>query len=126
MRKNKMLFDFKRYKYNDNKVSAFKNLSFSSITSFIVITFFKFIVKNSDEESFDMNSSKDIKKRLTSTFKTFKKKMIEKFDLLNIVEIDVSVYYYLIRNKENRFFSLTMNEIYDTFIKFFEILTSMK
>ena len=30
------------------------------------------------------------------------------------------------RNKENKLFSLTINEIYDTFIKLFEILPSMK
>ena len=104
MRKNKMLFIFKRYKYNDNKVSTFKNLSFLSITLFIIITSFKSIVKNSDEENSDVNFSKDIKKRSTSTFKTLKKKMIQKSNLLNIVEIDVSIYYYLIRNKENKFF----------------------
>ena len=74
MRKNKMLFIFKRYKHNDNKVSTFKNLSFLSIISFIIITLFKSIIKNSDEENFDVNSSKDIKKKLTSTLKTFKKK----------------------------------------------------
>ena len=104
MRKNKMLFIFKRYKHNNNKVSASENFSFLSIISFIVIIFLKFIAKNSNEESFDMNSSKDIKKRSTSTFKTFKKKMIQKFDLLNIIEINILVYYYLTRNKENRFF----------------------
>ena len=32
----------------------------------------------------------------------------------------------MIRNKENKFFSLTMNEIYDTPIKTFEILSSIK
>ena len=52
--------------------------------------------------------------------------MIQKPDLLNIVEIDISIYYYLVRNKENKLFSLTMNKIYDTFIKFFEILPSVK
>ena len=52
--------------------------------------------------------------------------MIQKFNLLNIAEIDASVYYYLIRNKKNKLFSLTMNKIYDTFIESFEILSSMK
>ena len=74
MRKNKMLFVFKRYKYNDNKVSTSENLSFLSIILFIIIISFKFIVKNSNEESFDVNSSKDIKKKSTSTLKAFKKK----------------------------------------------------
>ena len=73
-----------------------------------------------------MNSSKDIRKKSTSTFRTFKKKMIQKSDLLNIVEIDVSVYYYLIRNKKNKLFSLIMNKIYDTLIESFEILFSIK
>ena len=74
IRKNKMLFVSERYKHNDNKVLALKNLSFLSIISFIIITFFKSIIKNLDEESFDMNSSKDIKKRLTSTLRALKKK----------------------------------------------------
>ena len=62
MRKNKMLSISERCEYNDNKISTSENFSFLSIISFIVIISFKFIVKNSDEESFDMNSSKDIKK----------------------------------------------------------------
>ena len=126
MRKDKILFVFKRYKYNDNKISTIKNLSFLSITSFIIITSLKSIVENSDEKSSDVNSPKDTRKRSTSTLKTLKEKMIQKSDLLNIVEIDVLIYYYLIRSKENKLFSLIMNEIYDTLIEFFEILPSMK
>ena len=126
MRKDKILFIFKWCEYNDNKVSTIEDLSFLSITSSIIITFFKFIVENSDEESSDVNSLKDTRKRSTFTFKTFKEKMIQKLDFLNIVEINVSIYYYLIRSKENKLFSLTMNKIYDIFIKSFEILSSMK
>ena len=74
MRKNKILFIFKRYKYNDNKVSTIENLSFLSITLSIIITSFKLTVENSNEKSFNVNSSKDTRKRLTSIFKTFKKK----------------------------------------------------
>ena len=44
IRKNKMLFIFKRYKHNDNKVLISENLSFLSITLFIIIISFKFIV----------------------------------------------------------------------------------
>ena len=73
-----------------------------------------------------MNSLKDIRKKSTSIFKTFKKKIIQKLNLLDIVEIDVSIYYHLIRNKKNKLFSLIMNEIYDTFIKPFEVLSSIK
>ena len=73
-----------------------------------------------------MNSLKDIRKKSTSTFRAFKKKMIQKFDFLDIVKIDALIYYYLIRNKENKLFSLTMNKIYDIFIEFFKILTSIK
>ena len=43
--------------------------------------------------------------------------MIKKFNFINIVKINVSTYYYLIRNKKNKFFSLIMNEIYDTLYK---------
>ena len=73
-----------------------------------------------------MNSLKDTRKKSTFTLKALKKKMIQKSNLLNIVEINVSIYYYLIRSKENKLFSLTMNKIYDIFIKSFEILSSMK
>ena len=128
MRKNKMLFIFKRCEHDDNKILISKNLSFLSIISFIIITrSLKLIVKNElNENDFDMNSLKDIKKRSTSIFKTFKKKIIQKPDLLNIIKIDALIYYYLIRNKENKFFSLIINEIYDTLIKSFEILILIK
>ena len=66
-----------------------------------------------------MNYLKDIlnRKRSTSTFKAFKKKMIKKFDLIDIAEIDVLIYYHLTRNKKNKLFSLIINEIYDTLYK---------
>ena len=117
MLKDKMLFIFKRCEYDNNKISISKNLSFLPTTSFVIIRPFKFIVKNeSDENNFDMNSLKNIlnRKKITLTFKAFKKKMIKKSDLIDIAEIDAPVYYYLIRNKKNKLFSLTMNEIYDT------------
>ena len=127
MLKDKMLFVFKRCEYNDNKASAFKNLSFLSKTSFVVITrFFEFIVKNkSNKNSFDTHYFKNIlnKKRSILTFRAFKKKIIKKLDFIDIIEINVSIYYYLIQNKENKFFFLTMNEIYDIFNKFFEIIS---
>ena len=123
-----MLFIFKRYKHDDNKILASKNLLFLSITSFIIITqSFKFIIKDKlDKYDSETDSSKDIKKKSTSTSKAFKKKMIQKFDLLNIVEIDAFIYYHLTRNKENRLFFLIINKIYDTFIESFETLLLMK
>ena len=118
MLKNKILFIFKRCKYNDNKISIAKNLSFLSTISFIIITrSFKSIIKNeSNKDSFDINHSKDTlnKKRSTSTFKALKEKMIKEPDLIDIIEINASAYYHLTRNKENKLFSLTMNKIYDT------------
>ena len=65
MLKDKMLFIFKRYKYDDNKTLTFKNLSFLSKTSFVVITRpFKFIIKNEfNKDNFDMNYFKDISNR---------------------------------------------------------------
>ena len=133
MFKNKILFLFKRCDYNDNKISASKDLSFLSTISSIVITrFFKFIVENdSNEDSFDMNYSKNVsnrkelisKKRSILILKAFKENKIQKFDLIDIVEIDAFAYYHLVRNKENKLFSLIMNKIYDTFIQSsFEIL----
>ena len=126
MFKDKILFFFERCDYNDNKISASKDLSFLSITSSVIITrSFKLIVENdSNEDNFDMNHSKNVsnkkgltsRKRLTLIFKTLKKNKIQKSNLIDIAEIDAFAYYHLIRNKENKFFSLTMNEIYDTFI----------
>ena len=127
MLKDKILFLFKRCDYNNSKILISKDLSFFSITLSIIITRpFKFTVKNnSNENNFDMNYLKDVsnKKRSISTFRAFKEKKIQKFDLIDIIEIDASAYYYLIRNKENRLFSLTMNKIYDTFIQSFKELS---
>ena len=131
MFKNKILFFSERCDHNDNKILISKDLSFLSTTSFIIITrSFKFIVKNnSNEDNFDINYSKDVsnrkelinKKRSISIFRTLKKNKIQKFNLINIVEINAFIYYYLIRDKKNKLFSLTINEIYDTFIQFSEI-----
>ena len=125
MFKDKILFLFKRYDHNNNKILISKDLSFLSIISFvIIIRSFKLIVENdSNENNFDINHSKNVsnKKRLISIFRVFKKNKIQKSDLIDIVEIDAFVYYYLIRNKENKLFSLTMNKIYDIFIQSFEI-----
>ena len=117
MFKDKMLFVFKRCEYNDNKISTLKDFSFLSIISFAVIQSLKFIIKNeSNENNFDMNLSKNIsnKKKITSTLKTLKEKMIKKPNFINITKINASTYYHLIRNKENKLFFLTINKIYDT------------
>ena len=127
MLKNKMLFVFKRCEYDDNKASTSENLSFLSKTLFIVITRpFKSIAENeSNKDNFDINYFKDIsnKKRSTLTFKAFKKKMIKKFDFIDITEINISTYYHLTRNKENKLFFLTMNEIYNIFNESFEVIS---
>ena len=47
--------------------------------------------------------------------------MIQKFNFIDIAEINVLAYYYLIKNKVNKLFSLTINEIYDTFIELFKV-----
>ena len=119
--KNKILFILERCEHNDNKISTFEKLSFLSKTSFVVnIRPFKSIVKNKlNENNFDINYFKDISNRKKSilTLKTFKEKMIKKLDLINIIKINALIYYYLIRNKENKLFSLIMNKIYDIFNK---------
>ena len=124
-----MLFIFERYKYNNNKILIFKNLSFLSKTLFIIITqSFKFIVKNkSNKNNFDINHFKDIlnKKKSILTFKALKKKMIKKFNHIDIIKINALIYYYLIRNKKNKLFFLTINEIYNIFNKFFEIISQL-
>ena len=122
-----MLFIFKRCEYNNNKILTFKNLSFLSKTLFIIIIrSFKLIVKNElNENNFDINYFKNISNRKKSilTFKIFKKKMIKKFNFIDIIKINVSIYYYLIRNKENKLFPLIINKIYDIFNKSFEIIS---
>ena len=62
---------------------------------------------------------------MTLIFKTLKEKMIKKVNVIDIVEIDVSTYYYLIRNKKNKLFSLIINKIYDIFNKPFEIISQL-
>ena len=120
MFKDKILFFSERCDHNDNKILISKDLSFLSNVSFVVIIRpLKLIVENnSNEDNFDINHSKDVfnKKRSTLILKTFKKMKIQKSDLIDIVEIDASAYYHLIKNKENKLFSLTINEIYDIFI----------
>ena len=51
---------------------------------------------------------------------------IKKPDFIDIAKINVLVYYYLARNKENKLFSLIINEIYDTFINSFKVSQRMK
>ena len=123
MLKNKILFVFERCEHDDNKISITKDLLFLSIIPFVIIIRpLKLIVKNeSDEDSFDMNYSKDIsnRKRLISIFRALKEKMIKESDLIDIVEIGVLVYYHLARNKKSKLFSLTINKIYDTLCEFF-------
>ena len=130
MFKDKILFLFKRCDYNDNKILATKDLSFLFISSVIITRFFKLIVENdSNENSFDINHSKDVsnKKKLTLILRALKEKNIQKPDLIDIVEIGASAYYHLVRNKENKFFSLIMNEIYDTPVQqLFEVMSQMK
>ena len=72
----------------------------------------------------DVSNRKELinKKRSIFTLRIFKKNKIQKSDLIDIAEINAFIYYYLIRNKENKLFSLTMNEIYDIFIQSFEVL----
>ena len=119
MLKDKILFFSERCDYNDNKILITKDLSFL-FTSFIIITrSFKFIIKNDlNENNFDMNYSKNVsnKKKSTLILRALKEKKIQKSDFIDIIEIDAFAYYYLIKNKENKLFFLTMNEIYDTFI----------
>ena len=107
MFKDKMLFIFKRYKYNNNKISISKNFSFLPTISFTITRSLKSIVKNElNEDNFDINFSKNIlnKKRTISTFKIFKEKIIKKLDFINIAKINVLTYYYLTRNKKNKLF----------------------
>ena len=80
MLKNKLLFIFKKYKYNNNTISLLKNLSFLLITFFIIIIrSFKFIIKNKlNEDNFDIKFIKNIsnKKKSILILQTLKKKII--------------------------------------------------
>ena len=100
-----------------------------TISFIVIIRPFNSIVENdSNENNFDINHSKDVsnRKKFILILKAFKEKKIIKSDLIDIVEIDVLAYYYLVRNKENKLFFLIMNEIYDIFIEFFEIRSQTK
>ena len=125
-----MLFVSKRYEHNNNKALAFENLSFLSKTLFVIITrFSKSIIKNkSNKNNFDMNYFKNIsnRKKSTSTLRAFKEKKIKKFNFIDIIKINASIYYYLTRNKKNKLFSLTMNKIYDIFNESFEIISQLQ
>ena len=125
MFRNKILFLFKRCDHNNNKISTSKDFSFLSNALFVVIIrSFKFIVENnSNENNFDINYSKNAfnRKRLISILKIFKEMKIQKPDFIDIAEIDVLAYYYLIRNKENKLFFLIINEICDTLIQLSEV-----
>ena len=70
-----------------------------------------FISKN----GFDFNFF-DNKKRFISIFYTLKERKILKFEFLNITEIDIDSYYYLIKNKNNKLFFIIISEIYNNFI----------
>ena len=48
--------------------------------------------------------------------------MIKKFNFINIIKINILIYYYLIRNEKNKLFSLIINKIYNIFNEFFEII----
>ena len=52
--------------------------------------------------------------------------MIKKFNFIDIVEINVFVYYYLIRNKKNKLFFRIMNKIYNILYKSFSIKTMQR
>ena len=49
--------------------------------------------------------------------------MIKKFNFIDIIKINKLTYYYLARNKKNKFFLLIINEIYNIFNEFFEIIS---
>ena len=51
--------------------------------------------------------------------------MIKKFNLIDIIKIDALTYYHLIRNKENKLFSLIINEIYNIFNKSLKIISQL-
>ena len=125
--KDKMLFIFKRCEYNNNKTLAFENLSFLlKILFIVIIRSFKFIIKNkSNKNNLNINHFKNIsnKKKSILTFKVFKEKIIKKFNFIDIIKINALTYYYLIRNKKNKLFFLIINEIYNIFNEFFEVIS---
>ena len=114
-----MLFISSRYEYNDNTISFIKDLTFvkTSISRSFNSQFFiiskkiisSFFISKND---FDFNFF-DNEIRFTSTPRASKKKKILKLEFLNIVEIDINLYYHLIRNKNNKLFFIIISEIYN-------------
>ena len=47
-----------------------------------------------------------------------KKRKLSKLEFLDIIEIDANPYYYLIRNKDNKLFSIIISEIYSNLISY--------
>ena len=79
----------------------------STILSIVITRPFKSIVENdSNEDSSDMNHSKNVsnKKKSTSTLRALKEKKIQKSDFIDIVEINALTYYYLVRNQNEQTF----------------------
>ena len=72
------------------------------------------IWKNKYFNNFDFNLfDKRNKKRFILIFYILKEKKLLKLEFFNIIKIDINFYYYLIRNKNNKLFSIIINEIYN-------------
>ena len=49
--------------------------------------------------------------------------MIKKLNFINIAKTNALIYYYSIRNKKNKLFSLIINNIFNIFNKTFKIIS---
>ena len=99
---NKILFVSRRYNYNNNNTSFFKKLTFilsklSSLLSLLVISKYSLSAKVEEETINDITS------------------LLKNKDI-NILEIEATVYYKLIRDKNNKLFSLIIAKINKTYL----------
>ena len=75
-------------------------------------------INKSNNNNFNINryiNDKLYKIRYILISRVLKERKVAEFEFLDIVEIDINLYYYLAKNKENRLFFLIINKIYNNF-----------
>ena len=123
--KDRILFPLGRCDYNKNYILLSKDLTFllililvslsSSVSTIISYTILKrvlFVSICENEPNISAIESKilsSIKKLETSTQRSF-----NLANNLDIIEIEVVVFYILIKNKSNKFFNLILSEIHES------------
>ena len=131
--KDKILFVFDYYEYNRNLISPLEDLTFLLILSLLsLLILSRTILKRpllnlTYENNFDnfegyktaFESISSFKqstryKRATPTLRASKEYRISTPNVLDVLEIKVSIFYILAKNIENKLFSLTPSEVHNS------------